>query len=92
LDISGAFFSKRCDIGEDVHNGYTSNVLIRTSILQETGVRFDESLNLVGGEDVLFFHALRMRGYSGVFVRRRPLFVSAFPQVGRRFHGCCGVG
>ena len=62
--ISGAFFSKRCDIGEDVHNGYTSNVLIRTSILQETGVRFDESLNLVGGEDVLFFHALRMRGYS----------------------------
>jgi len=62
--ISGAFFSKRCDTSKDVHSGHTSNVLIRTSILKETGVRFDESLNLVGGEDVLFFHALRMQGYS----------------------------
>jgi succinoglycan biosynthesis protein ExoM len=38
--------------------------MMRTSIIAATGVRFDETLNLIGGEDVVFFRDLRQRGYS----------------------------
>jgi succinoglycan biosynthesis protein ExoM len=62
--VTGAFFSKRCNTGKYIHPGHTANVLIRTSILKTSAVRFDESLNLVGGEDVVFFHALRVQGYA----------------------------
>lgn len=62
--ISGGFFSKRCGVEDEFHEGYTSNVMIRTSIVAKSGIRFDESLNLVGGEDVLFFRELQLRGFS----------------------------
>jgi succinoglycan biosynthesis protein ExoM len=61
--VSGEFFHKRCKSGKELNEGYTSNVMIRTSIVQQSGVRFDESLNLTGGEDALFFRELRVRGF-----------------------------
>ncbi len=39
---------------------HTANVLIRRACVGD--VRFDPALGLVGGEDTVFFHALRLRG------------------------------
>jgi len=62
--IEGRFFSKCCDSPEGNYEGYTSNVMVRYSIVAAAGVRFDESLNQIGGEDVLFFKQLREKGHS----------------------------
>jgi glycosyltransferase involved in cell wall biosynthesis len=62
--VSGEFFRKRCTSSEESHLGYTSNCMIRTAILKRTGIRFDETLNHIGGEDVLFFSQLRQRGFN----------------------------
>jgi cellulose synthase/poly-beta-1,6-N-acetylglucosamine synthase-like glycosyltransferase len=61
--VTGGFFRKRCEAG-DVHEGYTSNVMMRTAVLKTTGVRFDETLNSIGGEDVVFFRALSEQGFA----------------------------
>jgi succinoglycan biosynthesis protein ExoM len=61
--VSGEFFHKRCKGSKELNEGYSSNVMIRRSIVEQSGVRFDESLNLVGGEDALFFRELRVRGF-----------------------------
>jgi succinoglycan biosynthesis protein ExoM len=61
--ISGKFFEKRCPASTEIHHGYTSNVMMRTDVLQQTGVRFNEALNSIGGEDVVFFSELRRRGF-----------------------------
>lgn len=59
--ISGGFFYHGCSENEP-HAGHTGNVIMRTSVIRKSGVRFDESLNNVGGEDVLFFRGLRSLG------------------------------
>jgi hypothetical protein len=43
--------------------GLDAQLMMRTAAIAATGVRFDETLNLIGGEDVIFFRALRARGY-----------------------------
>jgi succinoglycan biosynthesis protein ExoM len=38
--------------------------MMRTAAIAASGVRFDETLNSIGGEDVVFFRALRARGFT----------------------------
>jgi succinoglycan biosynthesis protein ExoM len=60
--VQGGFFRHRItDPGEPVA-GYTGNVMMRTSAIAASGVLFDETLNAIGGEDVVFFRALRAQG------------------------------
>jgi succinoglycan biosynthesis protein ExoM len=62
--VAGDFFHGQCNGCDESHDGYTSNCMIRTTIIEQSGVRFDESLNHIGGEDVLFFSQLRRRGFN----------------------------
>jgi glycosyltransferase involved in cell wall biosynthesis len=59
--VAGNFFRHRCSDTEDTL-GHTGNVMMRTAAIAATGVRFDETLNFIGGEDVIFFRALRAHG------------------------------
>jgi succinoglycan biosynthesis protein ExoM len=61
--VAGDFFYKRYGVDKSVE-GYTGNVMMRTAEIAASGVRFDETLNAIGGEDVVFFRALRARGFS----------------------------
>jgi succinoglycan biosynthesis protein ExoM len=61
--VAGNFFHHRCSDTEEDRTGYTGNVMMRTRQIAATGVRFDETLNSIGGEDVVFFRALRARGF-----------------------------
>ncbi len=61
---AGDFFHHRCTDADAEHTGYTGNVMMRTAAIAASGVRFDETLNSIGGEDVVFFRALRARGFS----------------------------
>jgi succinoglycan biosynthesis protein ExoM len=62
--VAGDFFHHRCTDADAEHAGYTGNVMMRTAAIAASGVRFDETLNSIGGEDVVFFGALRARGFS----------------------------
>jgi len=62
--IAGDFFHHRCAGANEHVEGYTGNVMMRTAAIAASGVRFDETLNAIGGEDVVFFRALRARGLS----------------------------
>lgn len=63
--IAGDFFHHRCPPpDEEAPPGYTGNVMMRTAAIAASGVMFDETLNAIGGEDVIFFRALRARGFS----------------------------
>jgi succinoglycan biosynthesis protein ExoM len=59
---TGDFFHKRCPDSGELHQGYTSNVMMRTRAIAATEVRFDVTLNSIGGEDVVFFRELHGRG------------------------------
>lgn len=61
--VAGDFFHHGCTSADVEHTGYTGNVMMRTAAIAASGVRFDETLNFIGGEDVVFFRALRARGY-----------------------------
>jgi succinoglycan biosynthesis protein ExoM len=60
--VAGNFFHHRCSDTDEDTLGHTGNVMMRTAAIAATGVRFDETLNFIGGEDVIFFRALRARG------------------------------
>jgi succinoglycan biosynthesis protein ExoM len=60
--VAGDYFHHRCTESNEPVAGYTGNVMMRTSAIAASGVLFDEALNTIGGEDVVFFRALRARG------------------------------
>jgi succinoglycan biosynthesis protein ExoM len=60
--VAGDFFHHRCKAVNQRVEGYTGNVMMRTAAIAASGVLFDETLNSIGGEDVVFFRALRARG------------------------------
>lgn len=62
--IAGDFFHHRCPADDAEMTGYTGNVMMRTAAIAASGVQFDETLNSIGGEDVVFFRALRACGFS----------------------------
>jgi glycosyltransferase involved in cell wall biosynthesis len=61
---AGDFFRKRCLGVDEREEGHTSNVMMRTAAIAASGVLFDEALNSIGGEDVVFFRTLRSRGFD----------------------------
>ena len=61
--LAGDFFHHRCTGNTENVAGYTGNVMMRTAAIAASSVRFDETLNTIGGEDVVFFRALRTRGF-----------------------------
>jgi succinoglycan biosynthesis protein ExoM len=56
--------------GSRVDFGYSGNCFLRTTTLKRFGVTFDRAFNLAGGEDMLFFLQLKLRGASMVFAER----------------------
>jgi cellulose synthase/poly-beta-1,6-N-acetylglucosamine synthase-like glycosyltransferase len=62
--VAGDFFRHRCSDTDEDRLGYTGNVMMKTAAIEATGVRFDETLNSIGGEDVIFFRSLRARGFK----------------------------
>jgi succinoglycan biosynthesis protein ExoM len=67
--VAGDFFHHRCANPNERVAGYTGNVMMRTSAIVGSGVQFDEKLNSIGGEDVVFFRALRAQG---IYVKCTP--------------------
>jgi succinoglycan biosynthesis protein ExoM len=67
--VAGDFFHHRCTNPDERVAGYTGNVMMRTSAIAGSGVQFDEKLNSIGGEDVVFFRALRAQG---IYVKCTP--------------------
>jgi GT2 family glycosyltransferase len=62
--VAGDFFHHRCKATNQRVEGYTGNVMMRTAAIAASGVQFDETLNTIGGEDVVFFRALHARGFE----------------------------
>jgi glycosyltransferase involved in cell wall biosynthesis len=69
--VKGRIFEtrRRCQ-GQRVKVAYTSNVLIRAAVFKETGLRFDQRLDLVGGEDRHMFQRIFEAGYRIVWSDR----------------------
>jgi glycosyltransferase involved in cell wall biosynthesis len=58
----GAYATRRSQTGGMVEDGYTCNVVMRLSAIDDNAIRFDEAFNETGGEDTLFFQKWRQRG------------------------------
>lgn len=56
------YFSPLTETGEIARYYYTTNALIKTSIIREKNIVFDPSYGLTGGEDVHFFERLSKEG------------------------------
>src|SRR5258708_38520778 len=65
---AGDFFHHRCTDADAEHTGYTGNVMMRTAAIAASGVRFDETLNSIGGAGAVYFSALRATGFYGPLV------------------------
>jgi glycosyltransferase involved in cell wall biosynthesis len=48
----------------------TNNALVRWAVVRELGLRFDPRLALTGGEDIVFFRALKAAGHRIVYAPR----------------------
>jgi len=60
---AGDYHSNRVPDKEDpILTGYTSNALIDVEFVRKHGLRFDPALGRTGGEDTIFFYALRWKG------------------------------
>jgi succinoglycan biosynthesis protein ExoM len=53
-----------------VRDGYSGNCLLRMVSIERFSLRFDETLNFAGGEDLLFFRQLTTRGGRLAFAAR----------------------
>ena len=59
----GDFHSNRIAAPQaTIDTGYTSNVLVDMTFVRQHGLKFDVSLGRSGGEDTIFFHAMRRLG------------------------------
>ncbi len=66
--LAGGFFApEQRPTGTSLEVAYTHNVLFRAEPVERLGLRFDERLNLMGGEDTLFFRSLRRAGLRMVW-------------------------
>jgi GT2 family glycosyltransferase len=65
---NGRFFDlRRYPTGHLLDCADTGNVLVRTDVFRDTGLRFDETLALSGGEDTMLFLQVARRGYRLVW-------------------------
>jgi succinoglycan biosynthesis protein ExoM len=66
--VKGKFFEpKRYPTGHSLKTAFTNNVLIRTEIIRQLDIIFDESFALTGGEDSHFFMRLYRSGNKFVW-------------------------
>jgi succinoglycan biosynthesis protein ExoM len=66
--VKGKFFEpKRYPTGHSLKTAFTNNVLIRTQIIRQLDIIFDESFALTGGEDSHFFMRLYRSGYKFIW-------------------------
>lgn len=66
--VQGRFFERgRHPSGTEIAYGRTGNVIISQKWFSPTEVPFDESLNLTGGEDTLFFWKIHQKGAKFVW-------------------------
>ena len=61
--VEGGFFGKTLDAkGQDLTDAYTCNVMVEMESVTRHGLTFEPRFNSTGGEDTLFFEALRASG------------------------------
>ena len=61
--IAGGFFGKTLEAnGQDLAEAYTCNVMVELAIVTRHGLAFEPRFNSTGGEDTVFFDALRASG------------------------------
>jgi succinoglycan biosynthesis protein ExoM len=51
----------------ELQRARTNNVLVRHAVVRELGLRFDSRFALTGGEDLVFFAAIKAAGYRIVY-------------------------
>ena len=74
---SKVFERPRISTGEIPKSVATGNCIIKTSIIQKTGVRFDNRFALSGGEDSDFFSRLILSGYKAVYCNEAEVYEEA---------------
>jgi succinoglycan biosynthesis protein ExoM len=62
IEASGVFRRTVRPSGSRIERAATNNLLLSTAALRRYGLRFDERLGLIGGEDALLTHQLTSRG------------------------------
>ncbi len=61
--VAGGFFAKALDGRDhDLNDAYTCNVMVETATVTRHRLAFEARFNITGGEDTLFFQALRASG------------------------------
>lgn len=79
IEEGGFFNPMRYETGTVLPYCFTNNVLFRTQILRETGLRFDHRFALTGGEDRDFFKRVERAGYRIVWADNAQVF-ETIPQ------------
>ncbi len=64
----GFFATRRHRTGARLRRAFTGNVLFRADLARRLGLRFDDRLNFMGGEDSHFFERLSRAGYPALWV------------------------
>jgi len=65
--VKGDFHSHVIRTQEALSNGSTCNVMIDREFIERHGLRFNEDLGRVGGEDTILFHEMALRGATFCF-------------------------
>jgi GT2 family glycosyltransferase len=75
--VQGRYFGWHHDLNDahapgervypELEEARTNNVLIRCAVVRELSLRFDPRFTLTGGEDIVFFRAIRSAGYCIVY-------------------------
>ena len=78
---AGDYHSNRVPDRENpIVSGYTSNALIDMEFVQKYGLRFDPALGRTGGEDTMFFYALRRQGGVLRYARDAVVYEHVLPH------------
>jgi len=62
--------------GQDIESAATNNVLINWQTVKNLNLKFDSTLALTGGEDVVFFHHIRSAGHRIVYSANAKVYES----------------
>jgi glycosyltransferase involved in cell wall biosynthesis len=75
--VQGRYFDWQLDADEtrraeregypEIHKARTNNVLVRHAVVRELALQFDSRFALTGGEDIVFFAAIKRAGYRIVY-------------------------
>lgn len=78
---AGDYHSNRVPDKENpIMTGYTSNALVDAEFVRKHGLRFDPALGRTGGEDTMFFCALRQKGGVLSYARDAVVYETVAPH------------